>query len=45
MDTDILKEFDEICARLNIDHLNKANAIEKYKEVTQNTILDVSWTI
>lgn len=42
METDIVDEFDDICAKLNIDHYIKANAIQKFKEVTQNTILEVS---
>jgi hypothetical protein len=41
MDTDIMEEFDEICAKLNISHLNKAYAIEKFREVTESTLLDV----
>jgi hypothetical protein len=42
METDIVEEFDDICIKLNIDHCNKANAIQKFKEVTRNTILEVS---
>lgn len=38
----MMDEFDEICAKLNISHLNKAYAIEKFKEVTESTLLDVS---
>lgn len=42
MEIDILEKFTEICGQLNIDHIDKANAIEKFQEVTQNTLLDVS---
>lgn len=42
MEKDLIEDFDNICAKLNIDHLNKAYAIEKYKEVTNSTLLDVS---
>lgn len=42
MEKDMMDEFDEICAKLNISHLNKAYAIEKFKEVTESTLLDVS---
>lgn len=42
MEKDLIEDFDNICAKLNIDHLNKAYAIEKFKEVTNSTLLDVS---
>lgn len=42
MEKDLIEDFDNICAKLNIDHLTKAYAIEKFKEVTNSTLLDVS---
>lgn len=36
--------FDEICSKLNIDSVVRKNAYLQFKEVSKNTILNVSKT-